>query len=111
MRFTQFCSHSRGRPVPLGGGCGGGPGSLLKSVLTLLPYPPGFSAASTLCPSGPIQRPTLNGIPSGVCSGESGPPILGAGCHAAFSFCVENPFTPACARMLGNDAGNPKQSG
>ena len=24
---------------------------------------------------------------------------------------VENPFTPECARMVGNDAGNPKQSG
>src|SRR5205823_1494433 len=43
--------------------------------------------------------------------GEFGPPIFGAGCHCAFSFCVEKPFTPAWARMLGKDAGNPKQSG
>src|SRR5436309_15981892 len=62
-------------------------------------------------PSGPNHIPTLKGIPSGVCSGESGPPILGAGCHWAFSFWVENPFTPEWARMLGREAGKPKQSG
>src|ERR1035437_4782286 len=65
----------------------------------------------TLFPSGPIQRPTLNGIPSGVFSGESGPPTCGAGCQLADNFCVENPLIPACARMLGREAGNPKQSG
>ena len=34
----------------------------------------GFSAAMTELPSVPSQIPTLKGIPSGVCSDESGPP-------------------------------------
>src|SRR5512142_1345810 len=55
--------------------------------------------------------PTLNGIPSGVFSGESGPPTWGAGCQLADSFCVENPLMPTCARMVGSEAGKPKQSG
>ena len=62
-------------------------------------------------PSGPIQTPTLKGMPSGVFSGESGPPTLGAGCQVAFSFWVEKPLTPAWWRMLGSEAGKPKQSG
>src|SRR5215472_3716134 len=65
----------------------------------------------TVLPSVPCQIPTLNGIPSGVCSIESGPPTRGAGCHPDDSFWVEKPLTPACARMLGSDAGKPKQSG
>ena len=48
---------------------------------------------------------------TGVCSGDPGPPIFGAGCHWAFSSCVENPLTPEWARMLGSEAGKPKQSG
>ena len=32
-------------------------------------------------PSVPSQMPTLNGMPSGVCSGELGPPTRGAGCQ------------------------------
>ena len=68
-----------------------------------------MSAATTPCPSGPSQNPTLKGTPSGVCSGESSPPTCAAECHV--SFCVEKPFSPAWARMLGSDAGNPKQSG
>src|SRR5512146_1965973 len=55
--------------------------------------------------------PTLNGMPGGVFSGESGPPTCGAGCQLAESFCVEKPLMPVCARMLGSDAGKPKQSG
>src|SRR5437588_9165525 len=65
--------------------------------------------ASTLSPSGPTHTPTLNGVPSGVFSGESGPPAGAEDPHT--SFCVENPFTLECARMVGSDAGNPKQSG
>src|SRR5215467_8661003 len=62
-------------------------------------------------PSGPCQIPTLKGMPSGVFSGELGPPTRGAGCQFAESFCVEKPLMPACARIDGNEAGNPKQSG
>src|SRR5215467_10972051 len=62
-------------------------------------------------PSGPCQIPTLKGMPSGVFSGELGPPTRGAGCQFAESFCVEKPLMPACARIDGSDAGNPKQSG
>src|SRR4030081_2063731 len=62
-------------------------------------------------PSGPSQIPTLKGMPSGVFSGESGPPTCGAGCHPEESFCVEKPLIPECARVLSSDAGNPKQSG
>src|SRR5579862_3214138 len=62
-------------------------------------------------PSGPSHKPTLNGMPSGVFSGESGPPTCGAGCHPEESFCVEKPLIPTCARMLGKEAGKPKQSG
>ena len=98
-----------GRRVGIDGGGGGG--SLLRSVEMLLPYPPGLRAAMMVLPSVPSQMPTLNGMPSGVCSGESGPPTRGAGCHPDESFCVEKPFTPACARMLGSEAGKPKQSG
>src|SRR5205085_12146795 len=65
----------------------------------------------TVFPSGPSQTPTLNGIPTGVFSGESGPPTCGAGCQPDESFCVENPLMPACASMLGSEAGKPKQSG
>src|SRR5260370_30369071 len=68
-----------------------------------------FNAAITVLPSVPSQIPTLNGIPIGVCSGEAGPPVRAPECHE--SFCVEKPLMPTCARMLGNDAGNPKQSG
>src|ERR1035437_8220089 len=53
--------------------------------------------------------PTLNGVPSGVFSGELGPPAGAEDPHA--SFCVEKPLMPACARMLGSEAGKPKQSG
>ncbi len=66
-------------------------------------------AAITLRPSSPSQIPTLNGMPSGVASGDPSPPTGAAECHV--SFCVENPTMPAWARMLGSDAGNPKQSG
>ena len=62
-------------------------------------------------PSVPSQMPTLKGMPSGVCSGELGPPTIGAGCQPEESFWVEKPLTPACARMLGSEAGKPKQSG
>ncbi len=55
--------------------------------------------------------PTLKGMPSGVRSGEPGPPTRAAGCQLADSFCVENPLIPACERMLGSEAGKPKQSG
>src|SRR5271166_67960 len=72
-------------------------------------YAPGFKPASTLSPSGPTHTPTLNGVPSGVFSGDSGPPP-GAE-DPQTSFWVENPFTPECARMVGSDDGNPKQSG
>jgi hypothetical protein len=48
-------------------------------------------------------------MPSGVFSTESGPPAATDDPHV--SFCVEKPFTPACARMLGSEAGKPKQSG
>src|ERR1700679_4209709 len=65
--------------------------------------------ARTLSPSGPTHTPTLNGVPSGVFSSDSGPPAFADEPHV--SFCVENPFTPECARMVGSDAGNPKQSG
>ena len=64
-----------------------------------------------LLPSGPSHTPTLNGMPSGVFSGESGPPTLAAGCQLEDSFCVEKYLIPACLRMLGSDAGKPKQSG
>src|SRR6185437_7297988 len=60
-------------------------------------------------PSGPTQTPTLKGVPSGVFSRDSGPPPSADEPHT--SFCVENPFTPACARIVGSEAGNPKQSG
>src|SRR5579871_415187 len=113
MRLGQSVSGAcPPRPgVAFAGGGGGGGGVLLKSYVTRLPKLSGFNAAITLDPSGPIQRPTLKGIPGGVFSGESGPPTRAAGCHAAESFCVENPLTPACARIVGSDAGNPKQSG
>src|SRR5262245_58451256 len=65
----------------------------------------------TVRPSVPSQIPTLKGIPTGVFSGESGPPTCGAGCHAEENFWVEKPLMPECARMLGNEAGKPKQSG
>ncbi len=55
-----------------------------------------FSAATTPLPSSPSHQPTLKGIPMA---------------EFQLSFCVENPFRPMCARMLGSDAGNPKQSG
>jgi hypothetical protein len=55
--------------------------------------------------------PMLKGMPSGVRWGESGPPTRAAGCQADESFCVEKPLMPAWARMLGREAGNPKQSG
>src|ERR1039458_10105050 len=102
MRFTQFSSPPR--PPP-------GAGSLLRSDEMLLPYPPGLRAARMVWPSGPSQIPTLNGMPMGDCSGESGPPTLGAGCQPDESFCVEKPLTPACASRLGSEAGKPKQSG
>src|SRR5258708_38939386 len=60
-------------------------------------------------PAGPSQKPTLNGIPTGVFSGESGPPTAAA--QPQVSFWVEKPLTPMCARMLGREAGKPKQSG
>src|SRR5271166_2782015 len=72
-------------------------------------YAPGFKPAKTLSPSGPTHTPTLNGVPSGVCSSDSVPPPGADDPHT--SFCVENPFTPECARIVGNEAGNPKQSG
>src|SRR5947208_15222171 len=65
----------------------------------------------TVRPSVPSQTPTLKGMPTGVFSGESGPPTWGAGCHPDESFCVEKPLMPEWARMLGSEAGNPKQSG
>src|ERR1035438_2846935 len=65
--------------------------------------------ARTLSPSGPTQTPTLNGVPSGVRSKDSRPPP-GAE-EPQVSFCVEKPFTPECARIVGKDEGNPKQSG
>src|SRR3981081_3570781 len=65
--------------------------------------------ASTLSPSGPTQTPILNGVPSGVFSRDSGPPALAE--EPQTSFCVENPFTPECARMVGSEDGKPKQSG
>src|SRR5208283_1102249 len=70
---------------------------------------PGFSPASTPSPSGPTHTPTLNGVPSGDFSRDSGPPAGADDPHT--SFCVENPFTPECARMVGSDDGKPKQSG
>src|SRR5208283_3226859 len=70
---------------------------------------PGFNPASTVSPSGPTQTPTLNGVPSGVLSRDSHPPAGADDPHT--NFCVENPFTPECARIVGIDAGNPKQSG
>src|SRR5262249_55129266 len=60
---------------------------------------------------GPSQMPTLKGMPTGVFSGESGPPTCGAGCHPDESFWVEKPRMPEWANMLGSDAGKPKQSG
>src|SRR5580692_920012 len=72
-------------------------------------YAPGFRPASTLSPSGPTHTPTLNGVPSGVFSSDSGPPALADDPHT--SFWVENPLTPECARIVGSDEGNPKQSG
>src|ERR1700730_11613067 len=63
----------------------------------------------TLSPSGPTHTPTLNGVPSGVFSSDSAPPPGAEDPHT--SFCVENPFTPECARIVGSEAGNPKQSG
>src|SRR6202795_1067873 len=65
--------------------------------------------ARTLSPSGPTHTPTLKGVPSGVFSGESGPPAGAEDPH--INFCVENPFTPEWARIVGSEAGNPKQSG
>src|SRR5438132_14170763 len=50
----------------------------------------------TLRLSGPSQTPTLNGIPTA---------------EPQVSFCVEKPLMPECARMLGSEAGKPKQSG
>ena len=46
----------------------------------------------TLLPSGPSQTPTLKGVPTGVFSGESGPPTGANDPHV--SFCVENPAMP-----------------
>src|SRR5580698_1238185 len=65
--------------------------------------------AKTLSPSGPTQTPTLKGVPSGVFSSDSRPPPGADDPHT--SFWVENPFTPECARIVGKDAGKPKQSG
>jgi hypothetical protein len=90
----------------LGGSGGSG---VLRSVVILPLYAPGLKADSTVAPSGPTQTPTLNGVPSGVFSSDSAPPTLAD--DPQVSFCVEKPFTPECARMLGNEAGNPKQSG
>ena len=45
------------------------------------------------------------------CMGNGCKHFDGAGCQLAFSFCVEKPLTPACASMVGSEAGNPKQSG
>src|SRR5260370_37571339 len=53
--------------------------------------------------------PMLNGVPRGVRSDESGPPAGADEPHV--SFWVEKPFMPEWARMLGKDAGKPKQSG
>src|ERR1700691_5518130 len=89
------------------GGSGGS--DLLRSVQIPPSYAPGFKPASTLSPSGPTHTPTLNGVPSGVFSSDSGPPPGADDPHT--SFCVENPFTPEWARMVGSEAGNPKQSG
>src|SRR5262249_5908169 len=69
----------------------------------------GFSAAITPRPSGPVQKPRLKGMPTGVFSCESGPPTRAAECQV--SFWVENPLMPACASRLGREAGKPKQSG
>src|SRR5215469_12664809 len=60
-------------------------------------------------PSGPSQNPTLNGVPTGVRSEESGPPTGAPDPHT--SFWVEKPLICEWARMLGSEAGNPKQSG
>ncbi len=60
-------------------------------------------------PSRPSQTPTLKGMPAGVFSGESGPPT-GAN-EPQVSFWVEKPRRPQWARMLGSEAGKPKQSG
>src|SRR6202040_1808931 len=72
-------------------------------------YAPGFSPASTLSPSGPTHTPTLNGVPSGVFSSDSGPPPSAD--DPQISFWVEKPFTPECARIVGSEDGKPKQSG
>lgn len=48
-------------------------------------------------------------MPAGVFSGESGPPT-GAN-EPQESFWVEKPRRPQWARMLGSEAGKPKQSG
>ena len=47
-------------------------------------------------PSGPIQVPTLNGIPTA---------------DPQESFWVEKPWMPQWARIDGSEAGKPKQSG
>src|ERR1039458_4707481 len=62
-----------------------------------------------LSPSGPTQTPTLNGVPSGVRSRDCTPPVSTE--DPQVNFCVEKPFTPECARIVGKEDGNPKQSG
>src|ERR1700727_2691872 len=52
-------------------------------------------------PAVPSHTPTLKGMPSGVCSGESGPPTLGAGCQPELNFWVENPRTPREGGQVG----------
>src|ERR1700694_2268619 len=101
--WSFFCSASS---VECGGAGGSG---WLRSVSMPPSYAPGFKPASTLSPSEPTQIPTLNGGPSGVLSRETGPPALAE--EPQTNFCVENPFTPECARIVGSEDGNPKQSG
>ena len=55
-----------------------------------------LTAATTPLPSGPCQKPTLNGMPAA---------------ERHVSFCVENPSMPAWASTLGIEATKPKQSG
>ena len=57
----------------------------------------------------PTRTPTLNGVPSGVFSLDSGPPAAERKNHAP-AFCCENPFTPKYGRMVGSEDGNLTQS-
>src|SRR5258707_14833006 len=84
-------------------------GLLLRSSHTFPTYSPGLNAGNTPRPSCPSQKPTLNGMPTGVFSIETGTPTRAADPHD--NFCVEKTFKPMCARMLGREAGKPKQSG